>query len=48
MILWYFKLLPFYRTGCDEFIDGIFIELLLVFLAEIGEKGSYIFILSVF
>ena len=25
MILWYFKLLPLYRTVCEEFIDDIFI-----------------------
>ena len=42
MILRYFKLLPFYRTGCEEFIDGIFfIVVWLVFLAEIVEKESY-------
>ena len=28
-------------TGCDEFIAGTFIVTLLVFLAEIMEKGSY-------
>ena len=46
MILRYFKLLPFYRTGYKEFIDGIFVVVLLVFLAEIVERESYhIFIL---
>ena len=47
MILWHFKLLPSCKTGCQEFIDGSFIVVLLVFLTEIVEKESYhIFIFS--
>ena len=38
MILWYFKWLPFYRTRIEEFLDGILIVVLLVFLAEIVKK----------
>ena len=34
-------LLPFYGTRCEEFIHGIFILVLLEYLAEIVEKERY-------